>query len=239
MTTIVHPDYLPLSPFSSPFSTFICNQLHYQNYPPTHNTTLFKLEAMPTKLRSYRQTWTGRRSPSDANVQKSPYPSAEPRRPKAAASSDLPAGRSTPACYRNQPTTDNMPMARNVSTWNETEGAQLIIRTFLRGHHLPLSSPDIRRMWLKALNRSIAPNVVQHARTVLVPGHQQTSRGIHRNRCHWWTLSRSWRCHRRHHIHATTCSQVPEAHRFILEITSKRIKFRIFPVHWNWIGKQM
>lgn len=117
MTTNVHPDYLPLSPLFSPLSKFICNRLPYQNYPPTHHSPApFKLVAVPTKLRSCRRTWIGRRSPSDASVQKSPYQSAGPRPPKAAASSDLPAGRSTPACCRNQPTTDNKPMVRNVST---------------------------------------------------------------------------------------------------------------------------
>lgn len=82
---------------------------------PIHSPSL-KWAAVPTELRSCQQTWTGKKSLSDASVQKSPCPNAVPQPPRAGASSGLLADPSTPICCRNQPTTDNMPKARTVST---------------------------------------------------------------------------------------------------------------------------
>lgn len=76
-------------------------------------------------------------------------------------------------------------------------------------------------MRLEALNRPVPPDVVQHARAVLVPRHQQPSGGVHAEAGHGRALPCAGNRARGDHVNAATCSQVPEAHGFVVGAADK------------------
>lgn len=74
--------------------------------------TVFRPVATPRGSPSCQRTSTGMRNLSDASDPISPCPSAGRPPPRAAASSDHPAGRLAPACYRTRPSAGSTPMGK-------------------------------------------------------------------------------------------------------------------------------
>lgn len=106
--------------------------------------------------------------------------------------------------------------------WDGTIEAVWASNVWIRTHHDALlsgwnnNSPNVRWMWLEALNRTVAANVIKDAWRVLVSRYQQSTRRIHAHSSHGRSLSGIWAGRWCHHIYTTTRSQIPESNWFVL-----------------------
>lgn len=146
-----------------------------------NNSNCFRWAAAPTGWPFCPRTSTGTRSRSDASGRRSPCRCAGPPPPMAAAWSGRPADRSAPVCCRSRRSAGSRRTARTGSICGLQHSQ---VDDFVSQRMICTNLPHIRCVRLEALRRPIAAYVVQHARAVLVTGHQQPTGRIDAHRRH-------------------------------------------------------